>query len=69
MELEITDAELSKRKSNGIVIICHSCKSVRNKIVMVGYKPGEKSAVMYQFCNECLKLVNGCIPCKNTGNK
>ena len=65
MNVEITEAELRKRKSNGSVFICRSCKDNRNKIVMVEYKQSAQRGVYYQFCDDCLKLMVGCVPCNS----
>jgi hypothetical protein len=65
MSVEITEAELSKRKSNGSVFICRSCKDNKNKIVLVEYKKGAQRGVHYQFCQDCLKLIDECARCNS----
>lgn len=64
MMIEISESELQKRKSNAAVFICRSCKDNKNKIVMVAYKTNVTHGIYYQFCDECLTLMDECLPCK-----
>lgn len=67
MRVQISEAELSTRKSNGAVFICRSCKDNGNKIMLVQYKEnsGIPNGIYYQFCSECTKMLGDCIPCKS----
>ena len=63
MRVEISEAELNTRKSNGAVYICRSCKDNRNKIMMISFDQVRNNGVYYQFCKECMQLMGTCIPC------
>jgi hypothetical protein len=67
MRVQISEAELNTRKSNGAVFICRSCKDNAKKIMMVQYEQtkGIPNGIYYQFCSECLKLMGDCIPCRS----
>lgn len=63
VKIEITEQEFNTRKSNGTIFVCRSCLDNRGKYVMLSYKP-EGKAVHFQFCEECMKMMGMCIPCK-----
>lgn len=67
MKVQISEEELKTRQSNGAVFICRSCKDNQGKIMMLNYKEnsGVPNGIYFQFCNECIKLVTDCIPCKS----
>ncbi len=63
--VEIKEDELKTRKLNAGVFICKSCKDNKGKIVMVQYKTNAEPGVYYQFCDDCMKLMGTCVPCKS----
>jgi hypothetical protein len=64
VETIITVQEFTERQARGRIYICRSCFDNRKQIMMLDYKPGEKSETIAGICAECKKAQAACIPCK-----
>lgn len=64
VSMEITEKEAVTRAARGQLVICSSCYDARGKIVMVRYDETKPRGIVRDFCEECIKGMQGCLTCR-----